>query len=67
MTGNLVSAVVPKGKYKGTHSSRVIDREKGRFDIQTKNGKIGGILCKYVRLLQKATVNLRPLGIPNRI
>jgi len=32
-TGDLVKAVVPKGKYTGTWVSRVVVRAKGVFDI----------------------------------
>ncbi|MGO4431358.1 HNH endonuclease, partial [Streptomyces sp. MCAF7] len=34
-TGDLVTASVPKGKYTGTHTGRVMVRTTGRFDIRT--------------------------------
>jgi hypothetical protein len=38
-TVDLVKAVVPTGKYAGTHVGRVAVRSSGSFDIQTKDGK----------------------------
>jgi 5-methylcytosine-specific restriction endonuclease McrA len=42
-TGDLVRAVVPKGKYQGVHVGRVLARATGSFDIDTSNGKAQGI------------------------
>lgn len=39
-TGDIVRAVVPKGKYKGTHVGRVIIRATPCFAVQTKAGRI---------------------------
>jgi hypothetical protein len=50
-TGDYVRAVIPKGKYKGTHIGRVIIRARGSFDIKTKSGKVGAN-WKYYELLQ---------------
>ena len=38
--GDNVKAVVPKGKYTGTHSGRVAVRSSGSFDIKTATGKV---------------------------
>lgn len=38
-TGDIVKAVVPSGKYQGTHSGRVAVRERGSFVIGTVTGK----------------------------
>jgi len=51
-TGDHVRAVIPKGKYKGTHIGRVIIRASGSFDIKTKSGKVGAN-WKYGQLLQR--------------
>lgn len=53
-TGDLVRAVVPKGKKAGTHTGRVAVRASGSFNITTSQGTIQGINRKYVRLLQRA-------------
>jgi 5-methylcytosine-specific restriction endonuclease McrA len=39
-TGDLVKAVVPKGKYQGVHTGKVAVRMAGSFDILTTYGKI---------------------------
>ena len=39
-TGDTVKAIVPSGKYLGTHSGRVAVRERGSFVISTTAGKI---------------------------
>jgi hypothetical protein len=48
-TGDLVKAVIPSGKNKGTHYGRVAIRQKPRFQLD----KIG-VHPKYLKLLQKA-------------
>ena len=52
-TGDLVKAIVLKGKKQGTYQGRVAVRETGNFNISTKNGVIQGISYRYCRLLQK--------------
>lgn len=49
-TGDLVKAIVPKGKNKGTHYGRVTIRQTPKFAV----GKADGINPKYMKLLQKA-------------
>ena len=51
-TGDHVRAIIPKGKYKGTHIGRVTIRASGYFDIKTKSGQIGSS-WKYCQLLQR--------------
>jgi len=51
-TGDHVRAVIPKGKYKGTHVGRVTIRASGSFDIKTKSGKVAAN-WKYCQLLQR--------------
>ncbi len=48
-TGDLVRAVVPKGKYQGVHVGRVVARATGYFDITTSAGKAQGISYQYCR------------------
>lgn len=42
-TGDLVHAVVTRGKKAGTYFGRVLCRASGGFDIQTKQGRVAGI------------------------
>ena len=48
MTGDIVRAVVPRGKKAGTHKGRVVIRLSGTFRV----GKTDGINRKYCKLLQ---------------
>ncbi len=50
-TGDMVEAIVLKGKRQGRWRGRVLVRTKGRFDIQTAQGRVAGINWKYCRLL----------------
>jgi 5-methylcytosine-specific restriction endonuclease McrA len=52
-TGDLVKAVVLKGKKKGVYIGRVAVRANGYFNITTKDGTNQGIGYQYCRLLQK--------------
>ena len=52
-TGDMVKAVVPKGKNLGTWYGRVACRKTGSFDIKTKSAKKGGINHKYIVSIQK--------------
>ena len=51
-TGDLVKAIVTKGKKIGTYIGRVATRASGSFNISTKNGLIQGISYKYCQLIQ---------------
>src|SRR5271165_5213779 len=53
-TGDIVCAVVPKGKRIGKHSGRVSVRARGSFNIQTTSGTISDINHKYCRMIQRA-------------
>lgn len=53
-TGDLVKAVVPKGKRAGTHVGRVLVRAKGSFDIRTASGRQAGISFRWCRVLHRA-------------
>ena len=46
-TGDLVRALVSHGKKAGTYFGRVLCRASGSFDIQTKQGRVGGISYRY--------------------
>ncbi|MEV1171518.1 RRXRR domain-containing protein [Nonomuraea sp. NPDC049784] len=50
---DLVRAIVPKGKYAGTHTGRVAVRTSGSHTVQTATGPIK-TLYKHLRLLQRA-------------
>lgn len=53
-TGDLVKAVVPKGKKAGTHTGRVTVRSSGSFNITAKHGRIEGIHCRHCQPLHRA-------------
>ena len=52
-TGDIVRAVVTKGKKAGTHNGRVLCRATGSFDIKTKAGRVAGISHKYCATLHR--------------
>ena len=52
-TGDLVKAVVPKGKKAGTHLGRVAIRKTGSFNITTAAGVVQGIGHKHCRVVQR--------------
>jgi len=52
-TGDIVRAVVTKGKKIGTYIGRVVCRASGSFDIATKQGRITGISYKYCKTVHK--------------
>lgn len=51
-TGDIVKAVVTRGKKIGTYFGKVLCRKTGSFDIRTKTGRVQGISYKYFRLIQ---------------
>jgi 5-methylcytosine-specific restriction endonuclease McrA len=53
-TGDMVFAIVPKGKKAGTHTGRVAVRASGSFNIQKPDGAVQGISHKYCRVVQRA-------------
>jgi 5-methylcytosine-specific restriction endonuclease McrA len=52
-TGDLVRAIVPKGKNAGTHVGRVTVRATGQFDITTATRKLQIINWKYCSPIHK--------------
>ncbi len=52
-TGDLVKAVVTKGKKIGTYLGRVAVRASGNFNITTKEGTIQGINHRYCELISR--------------
>ena len=52
-TGDLVRAVVPKGKNSGVHIGRVAVRASGRFNIATSAGVVQGVHYRHYTLLQR--------------
>lgn len=54
MSGDMVKATVPKGKYKGVWYGNVACRSTGSFNINFKKGRIQGINHKYCQIIQKS-------------
>lgn len=52
-TGDIVRAVVAKGKNAGIHAGRVLCRATGSFDIKTVAGRIGGISHKHCTAIHR--------------
>ncbi|QAV25590.1 HNH endonuclease [Neobacillus thermocopriae] len=54
-TGDMVKAIVPRGKYKGVWFGEVACRKTGNFDIKGKDGKriAQGISYKYIQVIQR--------------
>lgn len=52
-TGDMVKAVVAKGKKAGTHVGRVAIRKTGSFNITTPGGVVQGIGHKNCRIIQR--------------
>ena len=52
-TGDIVKAIVVKGKKKGVYMGRVAIRKTGIFDIKTKNTTIQGIHNKCFKIIQR--------------
>jgi hypothetical protein len=53
-TGDIVKAIVTKGKKIGTYVGRVVVRARGSFDIGSGEEKVGGISYKYCRAIQRS-------------
>ena len=53
-TGDMVRAIVPKGKKAGTYVGRVAVRASGSFNVTTKVGTIEGISAKYMRTIHRS-------------
>ncbi len=52
-TGDIVKAVVTKGKKQGVYVGRVAVRTTGSFNIKTQNGLVQGISHKYCQPIHK--------------
>lgn len=52
-TGDMVKAIVTKGKKIGTHIGRVAVRETGYFNIQKPGGAVQGISFKNCQIIQR--------------
>ena len=52
-TGDIVKAVVTKGKKIGTYIGRVAVRARGSFNIRTSTGLADSISWKYCRIIQR--------------
>lgn len=52
-TGDIVKAVVTKGKKLGNYMGRVLCRASGSFDISTHVGRVAGISHKYCSYIHK--------------
>ncbi len=52
-TGDIVKAIVTKGKKIGTYVGRVATRKTGSFNISTSNGLVQGISHKYCQQVHK--------------
>jgi hypothetical protein len=53
-TGDIVKAIVTKGKKIGTYVGRVVVRACGSFDIGIGKKKVSGISYKYCQLIQRS-------------
>ncbi|NEO81652.1 RNA-guided endonuclease IscB [Moorena sp. SIO4G3] len=52
-TGDIIRAVVTKGKKIGTYVGRVATRKSGSFNISTKSGLVQGISHKYCQFIHR--------------
>ena len=53
-TGDIVKAVVTKGKKAGVHIGRVAVRASGSFNIKTASATVQGVSWRYCRILQRS-------------
>lgn len=54
MSGDIVTADVPKGKHKGRYTGRITIRHSGNFGLVDQAGERHDISCKYMSVIQKA-------------
>jgi hypothetical protein len=52
-TGDMVQAVVTRGKKIGTYQGRVLVRATGSFDIITRSGRVQGISYRYCTAIHR--------------
>ena len=53
-TGDMVKAVVTKGKKVGSYIGRVLCRATGSFDLTTASGRVAGISHKYCSFIHRS-------------
>lgn len=62
-TGDLVRAIVPKGKKTGTYVGRVAVRSTGSFNVQVpRNGTVQGISFRYCKIIQRGDGYVYSIG-----
>lgn len=54
MSGDMVKAIVTKGKRKGTYIGSIACRNNGSFNINLLKGRVQGINYKYCNIIQKS-------------
>ena len=54
MSGDIIKAVVPKGKKKGVYFGSAACRSTGSFNINLLKRRIQGINYKYMKIIQKS-------------
>ena len=54
MSGDMIKATVPKGKYKGIWNGSVACRSTGSFNINLLKGRVQGINHKYCQIIQRS-------------
>lgn len=52
-SGDIIKAIIPKGKFKGIWIGSVACRKTGNFNINLQKGRIQGINYKYCQIIQK--------------
>ncbi|MCC5601056.1 RNA-guided endonuclease IscB [Nostoc favosum] len=52
-TGEMVRAILPKGKFAGTHIGRLTVRESGVFEMRTAHGKVSPVRHKYCKSIHR--------------
>jgi 5-methylcytosine-specific restriction endonuclease McrA len=52
-TGDMVRAILPKGKFAGTHVGRLTVRESGVFEMRTALGKVSPVRHKYCQSIHR--------------
>ena len=53
-TGDIVKAILPKGKFTGTHVGRISIRKTGKFDLKRGDGlKVSPVNHKYCKAIHR--------------
>ncbi|MBW4573149.1 MAG: RRXRR domain-containing protein [Tolypothrix carrinoi HA7290-LM1] len=52
-TGEMVRAILPSGKFAGTHVGRLTVRESGVFEMRTPKGKVSPVRHKYCKSIHR--------------